>query len=243
MPNAQPAAPAAIPDAPSAHLRASALLFDMDGTLVDSTALVESTWAGFCARHAADLPEVLAFAHGRPTRETVGHFIADPELAASETRRLVAHEESETTGITEIPGARSLLAALPRGSWAVVTSAGRKLAEVRLAAAGLPLPEVLVSADDVVLGKPHPEGYLRAAEILGVEPADTIVFEDSGAGVRAGLASGARTVVIGGLDAFDGVAQRHADFRGFRVDTAASAVDGVVMTVSGRLAGPVGERR
>ncbi|MET9448760.1 HAD-IA family hydrolase [Streptomyces cinerochromogenes] len=243
MPNAQPAAPAAIPDTPSSHLRASALLFDMDGTLVDSTALVESTWAGFCARHGTDLTEVLDFAHGRPTRETVGHFVPDPELAASETRRLVAHEESETTGITEIPGARSLLAALPRGSWAVVTSAGRKLAEVRLAAAGLPLPEVMVSADDVVRGKPHPEGYLRAAAILGVEPADTIVFEDSGAGVRAGLASGARTVVIGGLDAFDGVAERHADFRGFRVDTELSGADAVVMTVSERLADPAGERR
>ncbi|MFD5512012.1 HAD-IA family hydrolase [Streptomyces sp. NPDC127051] len=199
------------------HLHTSALLFDMDGTLVDSTALVESTWAGFCARHGLALPDVLAYAHGRPTRETVGRFLPDPELAAAETRRLVAHEESETTGITAIPGAAELLAALPPGVWAVVTSAGRRLAEVRLAAAGLPLPEVMVTADDVVHGKPHPEGYLRAAAVLGVEPAATVVFEDSGAGVLAGLESGARTVVIGGLTTYDDAAERYADFRGFRV--------------------------
>ena len=188
----------------------------MDGTLVDSTALVESTWAGFSAEHGLDLAEVLAYAHGRPTRETVSRFVTDPELAASQTRRLVAHEESETTGITEIPGARALLAALPPGSWAVVTSAGRKLAEVRLAAAGLPVPEIMVSADDVVHGKPHPEGYLRAAAALRVEPAATIVFEDSGAGIRAGLNSGARTVVIGGLTAFDEAVERYADFVAYR---------------------------
>ncbi|MFG2556892.1 HAD-IA family hydrolase [Streptomyces sp. NPDC048581] len=243
MPKAQQAAPAAIPDDPLSQLRAAALLFDMDGTLVDSTALVESTWAGFSARHGADLAEVLAFAHGRPTRETVAHFVPDPDLAAAETRRLVAHEESETTGITEIPGARALLAALPPGSWAVVTSAGRKLAEVRLAAAGLPVPDVLVSADDVVHGKPHPEGFLHAAAVLGVQPADTVVFEDSGAGVRAALASGARTVVIGGLDAFDEVAERYADFRGFQVATARSAPGEVVLTVPERLAGRTVGRR
>ncbi|MFD5845420.1 HAD-IA family hydrolase [Streptomyces chartreusis] len=243
MPKAQPAAPAASFDHPLPQLRAAALLFDMDGTLVDSTALVESTWAGFCARHGTDLAEVLAFAHGRPTRETVSHFVPDPDLAAAETRRLVALEESETSGITEIPGARAFLAALPRDSWAVVTSAGRRLAEVRLAAAGLPLPEIMVSADEVVHGKPHPEGYLRAAALLGVEPADTIVFEDSDAGVRAALASGARTVVIGGLDAFGEVAEQCADFRGFQVATAPSAPGEVLLTVPTPPTDPTGERR
>ncbi|MDH6120969.1 HAD superfamily hydrolase (TIGR01509 family) [Kitasatospora sp. GAS204A] len=212
------------------QLHGAALLFDMDGTLVDSTALVESTWAGFSDQHGLDLEQVLAFAHGRPTAKTVGHFIPDPRLAASETRRLVACEESQTAGITQVPGARELLAALPQGSWAVVTSAGRKLATVRLAAAGLPVPEVLVSADDVTHGKPHPEGYLLAAAVLGAEPAATIVFEDSEAGVRAGLASGGRTVVIGTLATRDGVCERYADFRGFQV-TADPARPGVVLTL------------
>ncbi|MFF2863691.1 HAD-IA family hydrolase [Streptomyces rubiginosohelvolus] len=213
----------------TAPLRAPALLFDMDGTLVDSTALVEATWAGFCRRHGLGLAEVLAYAHGRPTRETVGRFLPDPEAAAAETRRLVALEETQTTGIVEVPGARDLLAALPPGSWAVVTSAGRKLAEVRLAAAGLPVPAVLVSADDVTRGKPDPEGYLRAAAALGVPLTDVLVFEDSPAGVRAGLAGGARTVVIGGLTDFDAVTERHPDFRDFTVVPAEPASPGVAL--------------
>ncbi|MFF1453379.1 HAD-IA family hydrolase [Streptomyces sp. NPDC058274] len=220
-------------------LQAHTLLFDMDGTLVDSTALVESTWAGFCERHGLDLAEVLAFAHGRPTRETVHHFVTDASPAASETRRLVAHEESETTGITAVPGAAGLLAALPPGSWAVVTSASRTLAEVRLGAAGLPLPELLVSADDISRGKPDPEGYLRAARLLGRAPRDTVVFEDSPAGIRAGLASGARTVVIGTCTAHDHEAERHPDFRDFRVTPAGPSHPGVTLTVPE----PVGDSR
>ncbi|MFJ2821350.1 HAD-IA family hydrolase [Streptomyces toxytricini] len=208
----------------------SALLFDMDGTLVDSTGLVESTWAGFCARHGLDLGEVLAFAHGRPTRETVGRFLADPLLAESETRRLVAHEESETAGITAVPGAAEILAALPSGSWAVVTSAGRRLAEVRMAAAGLPLPALMVTADDVEHGKPHPEGFLRAAAALGADPVSALVFEDSPAGVRAGLDSGARTLVIGGLTAHDGEAERFPDFRGFRAAVPPAGPARVILT-------------
>ncbi|WP_328379064.1 HAD-IA family hydrolase [Streptomyces sp. NBC_00440] len=220
------------------QIQAQALLFDMDGTLVDSTALVESTWGGFCDRHGLDLGEVLAFAHGRPTANTVSQFLLDAELAAAETRRLVAHEESETTGIKEIPGAGEFLAALPRASWAVVTSAGRKLAEVRLAAAGLPVPEVLLSADDVTHGKPHPEGYLLAAAALGADPGSTVVFEDSEAGVRAGLDTGGRTVVIGALATFDGVAERYADFRGFRITEASSPRPGVVLDVPAPIAVP-----
>ncbi|KDN79936.1 HAD-IA family hydrolase [Streptomyces olindensis] len=225
------------------QLHAAALLFDMDGTLVDSTALVESTWAGFCERHQLDLAEVLTFAHGRPTRETVCRFLPDPDQAAAETRRLVAHEESETTGITEVPGARALLADLPPDAWAVVTSAGRRLAEVRMAAAGLPLPAILVSADDVTRGKPEPEGYLRAAAALGCPPEDAVVVEDSSAGVRAGLAGCGRTVVIGSLDAYDDVAPRWADFRGFRVADRQPGRAGVTLDVPEPVAaGPVVRR-
>ncbi|WP_205124222.1 MULTISPECIES: HAD-IA family hydrolase [Tsukamurella] len=189
-----------------------ALLFDMDGTLVDSTALVEDTWGGFAAVHGLDLTTVLAFAHGRPTAATVHHFLRDPDVADRETARLVAHEEATTEGVREVPGARAVLGGLPPESWAVVTSASRTLARNRMRAAGLPLPGVLVSADDVVRGKPDPEGYLLAANALGVDITSAVVFEDSPAGVRAGRASGARTVVIGALADFDADLERYADF-------------------------------
>lgn len=194
------------------ELPTAALLFDMDGTLVDSTALVERTWGSFAESHGLDLVDVLAFAHGRPTAATVHRFLPDPAVAARETARLVAHEESTTDGVREIPGARAVLTALPAGSWAVVTSASRTLARNRMHAAGLPVPEILVSADDIVRGKPDPEGYLIAAAALGADIASATVFEDSHAGVRAGLASGARTVVIGGLPDFDAELQRYPDF-------------------------------
>ncbi|MER7411992.1 HAD-IA family hydrolase [Streptomyces cacaoi] len=203
----------------------------MDGTLVDSTGLVDATWAGFCERHRLDLADVLAFAPGRPTRETVRHFLLDSDLVEKETGRLVAHEESETTGITEVAGACALLTVLPPESWAVVTSAGRRLAEVRMAAAGLPLPATLVSADDVAHGKPDPEGYLQAARALGCPPEDALVVEDSSVGVRAGLASCGRTVVIGELDAFDDMVPRWADFRGFEVSAARPGRTGVTLQV------------
>lgn len=199
------------------ELHASALLFDMDGTLVDSTALVEAIWNDFADVHRLDIAEVLSFAHGRPTGATVHHFLSDPALATRETARLVAYEESTIEGVREVPGAAALIAALPRTSWAVVTSASRVLATNRMAAAGIPLPEVLISADDITHGKPDPQGYLLAAEALGVDIASTVVFEDSPAGIRSGRASGARTVAIGSLAAVDDDLDRFADFRGFDV--------------------------
>lgn len=199
------------------ELHAAALLFDMDGTLVDSTAVVEATWGAFAELHSLDLAEVLAFAHGRPTAATVRHFLSHPALIASETRRLVEHEESTTEGVREVPGAAEFIAALPRSAWAVVTSASRVLASNRMRAAGIPLPDVLISADDITRGKPDPQGYLLAADALRVNIGSTIVFEDSPAGIRAGLASNALTVAIGTLAAFDGHIERFENFHGFEV--------------------------
>jgi sugar-phosphatase len=211
----------------STTLNPLALLFDMDGTLVDSTVVVERTWRRFARRHGLDAEEILATAHGRRTGETVARYAPPGTDAEAETARLVAEEVADVDGIVPVPGAADLLAALPPGTWAVVTSAGRELTHRRMAAAGLPVPEVLVSADDVTAGKPSPEGYLAAAAALGVDPARTAVFEDAEAGLRAARASGATPVVVGGHDgpAAEGLA-RVRDLREVTVRrTAAGALD------------------
>jgi HAD superfamily hydrolase (TIGR01509 family) len=201
---------------------AAALLFDMDGTLVDSTAVVERTWRWFASRHCLDAERILAVSHGRRTEETVAEFTPAGVDIDAEAQRLIAQEVVDTEGIVAVPGAAELLASLPEGGWALVTSAGRELAEARMSAAGLPVPSVMISADDVTTGKPSPEGYLAAADRLGVVPEQAIVFEDAEAGVLAARASGARTVVVGACaaSATEGL-DRVADLRGVRVEYAA----------------------
>lgn len=179
-------------------LRARAALFDMDGTLVDSTGVVEAVWAGFATEHGLDLAQVLAYAHGRLTSDTTANFIPDPQSASAAAARVDEVELVTFTGIVEIPGASALLAALADSPVAVVTSASRALATARMAAAGVPVPATMVAAGEVPAGKPNPAGYLRAAELLGVPASDCLVFEDAEAGLRAAVASGARVVVVGG---------------------------------------------
>lgn len=165
----------------------------MDGTLVDSTAVVESAWAGWAKRYNLPLGEVLHFSHGRPTRATLEHFL--PEIDhTSDLAELEAFELTELDGIKAVPGAAATVAAAARGFWAVVTSAPRDLAVARIRAAGLPLPNVLIPADEIRHGKPHPEGYLAAAAKLGVSPSDCVVFEDTRPGIKSGLSAGMQVV-------------------------------------------------
>jgi sugar-phosphatase len=169
----------------------------MDGTLVDSTPVVEQVWAEFAERYGADLDEVLAYSHGRLTSDSVRHFLPEGCDPVEVTAHLDAQELVRVDGIVEVPGAGAFLRGLKDTPVAVVTSASRELARRRMQAAGVPVPEVLVAAEDVGVGKPSPDGYLRAAALLGVDPADCIVFEDAEAGLRAAVASGSRVVVVG----------------------------------------------
>jgi mannitol-1-/sugar-/sorbitol-6-phosphatase len=183
------------------ELTAAAALFDMDGTIVDSTAVVESLWRRFGREHGVDADTLLAYSHGRRTPDVVRRFL--PDASAAEVQAVSAELErrelDSDDGIVEVPGASALLAGLTL-PWAVVTSAPRGLAVRRMVGAGLPVPGVLVPADEIRHGKPAPDGYLRAAELLGVDPADCVAFEDAEPGVLSALDAGTRVVVVGALD-------------------------------------------
>lgn len=174
-------------------MECAAILFDMDGTIVDSTAIVERAWGWWADRHGIPLADVLRFSHGRPTEATMVHFLGVRDHTR-ELAEMLLFEEQVTDGITAVPGAMDAVEAVRNGRWAVVTSAPRKLAGIRLAAAGLPLPSVLVGVDEIQRGKPDPQGYLLAAERLNVAAADCLVFEDTGPGIEAGLRAGMRAV-------------------------------------------------
>ena len=176
-------------------MRCRAVVFDMDGTLVDSTQVVELAWRRWVARHNIALEDVLSFSHGRPTIATLEHFLPGQDHS-EELDELSRFEETQTEGILAVPGAAEILRTLQKQNhpWAIVTSAWRKLAEIRIIAAGLPLPKVIVPVDEIRNGKPDPEGFLRAAEKLGVAPEDCLVFEDTRPGIDAGLSAGMKVV-------------------------------------------------
>src|SRR5262245_54998091 len=172
-----------------------AILFDMDGTLVDSTICVESTWRTWAARHNLDIEKLLQVAHGRQNHETI-RLVAPHLETPEEIAFLVRAEEECQDGIIAVPGARDFVDMLPAGSWAVVTSAWRRLAELRLNRAGFPLPVTLITSDAIERSKPHPDGYLTAAAHLGIEPAECLVFEDAPAGIEAAMAAGMNVVGV-----------------------------------------------
>ncbi|PRA79437.1 HAD-IA family hydrolase [Microbacterium sp. MYb66] len=180
-------------------LAARAVLLDMDGTLVDSTAVVERLWLAWAEPHGIDPATVLRVVHGRQGHQSMAIMLPERDHAINlrENDDMLATEADDVDGVIEIPGARILLDALRPFPHAIVTSANVPLMTARMRAAGLTLPERHVTAEDVSASKPDPEGFLRAAELLGVDPADCVVFEDSGAGIQAGLAAGMRVVGVG----------------------------------------------
>jgi len=177
------------------RISCAALLFDMDGVLVDSTPAVARVWTRWAARHGFDAAEVVHRAHGRPSITTVREYLPNADHLA-ENKEIEQDEVTDLDGVVPLPGALELLTALPRERWTIVTSCSRRMAEVRLKTSGLPRPEVFVTSSDITHGKPAPDPYLKGAEVLGFAPRDCVVVEDAPAGVRSGKASGARVIAL-----------------------------------------------
>ena len=170
-----------------------ALLFDMDGVLIDSTKAVARVWHQWALERGFDPEKIIRRAHGRPSLATVREYLPHADHDA-ENREVERREMADLDGVVALPGAIELLSALPPHRWTIATSCTRPLAEIRLRAAGLPIPAQMVTSNDVAKGKPDPEPYLKAAAVLGFESSRCVVVEDAPAGVRAGRASGARVI-------------------------------------------------
>jgi sugar-phosphatase len=167
----------------------------MDGVLINSTPAVARVWRRWAIEHSFNPEDVVARAHGRPSLTTVREYLPHADHAA-ENREVERREIEDLEGIVPLPGALELLASLPSDRWTIVTSCTRPLAEVRIRAAGLPLPKKLITSNDIIHGKPHPKPYLKGASVLGFPPAECIVLEDVPAGVRAGKAAGSTVIAF-----------------------------------------------
>jgi sugar-phosphatase len=177
------------------QISCSALLFDLDGVLIDSTPAVERVWRRWAIEHGFDQSEVVHRAHGRPSIVTIREYLPGADVEA-ENRLVEQAEIDDLEGVVPLPGAMEFLTSLPPDRWTIVTSCTRPLAEVRIRAAGLPVPKVIVTSNDITNGKPHPEPYLKGASILGYPPADCVVCEDVPAGIRAGKSAGMRVIAM-----------------------------------------------
>jgi len=173
----------------------SAILFDLDGVLVDSTRSVERQWRIWAREQGIDGDKVMAVAHGVRTIEVI-RAVAPHLDAEAEVRKLESREANDHDGVTTMPGALALVRSVPDGHWGVVTSGTRLLATERLHLFGIPIPKVMVTADDVAHGKPHPAPYLKGAELLGMNAAECLVIEDAPAGIQSAHAGGMKVIAL-----------------------------------------------
>src|SRR5581483_4025442 len=211
------------------EIRCRALLFDMDGVLIDSTPAVARVWRGWAIEHGFEPERVISMAHGRPSIATIRELLPDADHE-QENREVEQREIDDLEGVVLLPGAQRLLNALPKDRWTIVTSATRPLAEARLAAAGLPLPERWVTANDITRGKPDPEPYLKAADSLGFPPGDCVVIED----VPSGKAAAARVIALRTTDNDENLRAAGADWivNDCNEIVARTVGDGLALTLS-----------
>lgn len=183
-------------------LQAKGLLFDLDGTLIDSLPAVDRAWSIFARKHGLEPAFVLSRIHGRRSIDSIRELVPeiDPEEEDLYIRNL---EASDAEGVTVLPGSMELLRALPLNRWCIVTSGTSDVAKSRIKATGLPTPQFAVYGEDVTRGKPAPDPFLLGAEKLGFSPADCIGFEDTDAGLGSIAAAGARPVAVGRVPLMD----------------------------------------
>jgi mannitol-1-/sugar-/sorbitol-6-phosphatase len=177
------------------QFHAAALLFDLDGVLIDSTPAVARVWTRWALEHGFDPAETVARAHGRPSLSTIRELLPNANHDA-ENRIVERWEIEDLDGVVPLPGVLDLLASLPASRWTIVTSCTRALAGVRIRHAGLPLPTKFITSTDIAHGKPDPEPYLKAASLLGFPAFECVVFEDAPAGIRSGKAAGAKVIAF-----------------------------------------------
>jgi sugar-phosphatase len=177
------------------NLRCRAILFDLDGVLIDSTPAVARVWHRWAIEHGFDPERVVKMAHGRPSRTTIRELLPNADVEV-EDREVERREIEDLEGVVPMAGARQLLDSLPQDRWTIATSGTRPLAEVRLRAAGLPIPKTMITSSEVKLGKPDPEPYLKAAAVLGYAASDCVVVEDAPAGIRSGKSAGSRVIAF-----------------------------------------------
>jgi len=209
--------------------RCAAILFDLDGVLVDSTRSVERQWRAWAREQGIDGDRVMTVGHGVRAIEVI-RAVAPHLDAAAEARKLESREAADRDGVAVMPGAVELVRTIPDGLWCVVTSGTRHLASARLQLAGIPVPAVMVAADDVTNGKPNPEPYLKGSELLGVNPAECLVIEDAPAGIRAAHAGGMK--VIGLTSTYPASALSEADAVVQKLDRIHIALDAWKLAVT-----------
>lgn len=192
----------------------AAFLFDMDGTVINSIAAAERVWAEWARGQGLDVAKFLPTIHGVRAIETIGRLALPGVDAAHEADLLLKAEAADLDGIIPIAGAAAFLASLPPERWAIVTSAPRSLALLRMKAAGIPVPAVIVAAEDVAFGKPAPDCFRLGAQWLGVDASDCLVFEDAPAGIEAAEAAGAAVMVINATHQH-ALQSRHAAIPGY----------------------------
>ncbi len=209
-----------------------AFLFDMDGTILNSTAAAERVWGRWAARMGLDVEAFLPTMHGKRGIDTISALNLPGVDPAAEADEILRGEIEDVDGVVAIPGAVEFLAALPPERWAIVTSSPIELAKRRLEAAGIAPPRFMVTAEDVTIGKPNPQGYILGSERIGVSPSQALVFEDVLAGIQAGEAAGADVMVISATHSRP-IDTRHPSIPGY-VDVVPQVVDGGLLAIRPR---------